>query len=62
MEEGHTEITDCKEIFKVTEINKNSENPFVLVETASLMLWPHAFPCVQAPRQKPAAIPSIPTG
>ena len=39
---GHRIITK-------SNINKNQENPFVQVETTSLMLWLCSFPRVQAP-------------
>ena len=33
------------------EINKNLKNPFVLVETMSVMLWLYVSPCEQAHSQ-----------
>ena len=33
--------------------DKNLQNPFILIETTSLMLWLSAFPCEQAPSKSP---------
>gem|GEM_PF-5588812 len=37
---------------------ENLENPVFQVETSSLMLCLHAFPCMQAYREKPSPTPS----
>ena len=34
-------------------IDKNHQNPFILIETLSQMLWLSAFPCEQAPCKSP---------
>ena len=48
---GNPRAPDYFFFLSMLEINKNLKNPFVLVETMSVMLWLYVSPCEQAHSQ-----------